>query len=282
MKCIVCKRSCEEVELYEGILEDGMVMVCNLCAENEGIPVIRKPTNEQLSRADKRYSVRERMERLSGMGQTTDISPDQTIVQGNLARLRVPEKRQVNEEVVENYDWNLKIERRRRKMTLSQLAVQSGIDYNTLQLIEKGQLPPNFKEIFLKLESFLGIRLLKYHEPLKVVRTSEDEEKIIREVKKKMGLRVEDYGEEPGGSFMEESEEIVQDDEEFVREKAKKVEKIKRGEFDFSRRGDLTNVTLNDLVEMKKAREKRETRLLRREKESELFGEDVDFDGDEV
>lgn len=265
--------------MYEGILEDGMVMVCSFCAENEGIPIIKKPTNEQLKKAEKRYSVRERMERLSGVGQTTDISPDQTIVQRNLARLRVPEKKQLNEEVLENYDWNIKIERRRRKMTLSQLATQSGIDYNILQSIEKGQLPSNFKEVFLKLESFLGIRLLKYHEPLRVMRTSKDEERIINEVKRKMGLDVGEEEEEEE-EFWEESEDIVQEEEgeRLRKEKIEKVEKIRKGEFDFSRRQDLTNVTLNDLVEMKKAREKHKERLIRREKESSLFGEDIDLE----
>lgn len=270
------------MDLYEGILEEGMVMVCNFCAENEGIPIIRKPTNEQLKKAEKRYSVRERMERLSGFGQTTDISQDQAVVQRNLARLRMPEKKQLNEEVLENYDWNLKIERRRRKMTLPQLATQSGIDYDTLNMIEKGQLPSNFKEVFLRLESFFGIRLLKYHEPLKVIRTPEDEEKIINDVKRKMGLEVEE-DEESEDDFVEEPE-VVQDYEEKERlkkEKVEKVEKIRKGEFDFSRRQDLKNVTLNDLVEMKRARERQEKRIIKREKESELFGEDVDLEIDE-
>lgn len=270
--------------MYEGILEDGMVMVCSLCAENEGIPVIKKPTSEQLSKAERRYSVRERMERLSGVGQTTDISPDQTMVQRNLARLKMPEKKQLNEEVVENYDWNIKIERRRRKMTLPQLAAQSGIDYDTLQLVEKGQLPSNFKEIFLKLESFLGIRLLKYHEPLKVIRTPEDEKRIINEVKRKMGLKVEDYDEEPDEDFIEGPVEVFQEEEpvRLKKERAEKVEKIRKGEFDFSKRQDLSNVTLNDLVEMKRVRERQEKRLIKRERESELFGEDVDLDIDEI
>jgi ribosome-binding protein aMBF1 (putative translation factor) len=274
MRCFVCKKTCEEVELYEGILEDGMVMVCKICAENEGVPIIQKPSQEQLKKADVRYTVRERMERLSGMRETTDISPDQMIVHKNLARLRVPAKKQIHEDIFDDYNWKIKIERRRKKMTISQLATATGVDYRILQAIEQGKLPENFRDIFSKLEIVLNVKLLKHHEDKVIRKTPEDERRIINEVKRKMGDEIE---------IDELEEEIENKPEEKAREREKreKLSKIYMGEADFSKREDLNNITLNDLVRMKKEREKREKLVQKKIEESELIGDDIELEFDE-
>ncbi len=265
MRCFICKRSGEEVDLYEGILEDEMVMVCSLCAENERIPIIKKPSQEQLKKADVRYNVRERMERLSGMREATEISPDQINTQKNLARLKIPKKKQLNKDIFDDYDWKVKIGRRRRKMTISQLARAIGIDYKIIQSIEYGKLPENFREVLLKLESFLNVNLLKHHEDKTIIKTDEDEQKIINNVKRKMGIEIEDKSKE----------------KEIEKEKKEKLDRIYKGEADFSKREDLANVTLSDLVEMKRVREKREKKIKEKEIESELIGDEIDIELEE-
>ncbi|MFA4960914.1 MAG: hypothetical protein WC548_04600 [Candidatus Pacearchaeota archaeon] len=286
MRCSVCRKSGDEVELFKGISEDGVVMICEFCAEREGMPIIKKPTMKQLEDADKRYSVRERMERMSGRREITDISPDQSIVQRNLSKLRMPEKRQSNEEVVYDYNWVIKIERRRRKMTTSQLAHGVGVSADVINQIEQGKLPKNFKEIFLKIESFLGVKLLKNHEPLVAIKTKEDEYKILQEVGQKIGIKVAEK------KFEDENEPLkkIEEPEKLgvSNEKKEKLNRLSKGELDFSRRTDLTNVTLNDLVDMKRAREKREERI-RKESRADVVGddinisdEDLDFNLDEV
>jgi ribosome-binding protein aMBF1 (putative translation factor) len=286
MRCKVCKKEDEEVELFKGVLEDEMVMICEYCAGREGVPIIKKPTSKQLEDAEKRYSVRERMERMSGRKDTTEISPDQMVVQKNLARLRMPEKRQINDDVVYDYNWQIKIERRRRKMTSQQLGREVGIDAKIIDLIEQGKLPKNYKEILLKLESFLGVKLLKYHDPIITPRTKEDERKILEEVGQKMGIAPSRTDEEEDDFELDKYEEPIKEiaiaPVRVPVEKREKLNRISRGEVDFSRRMDFTNVTLNDLVEMKKAREKREARIIQKEVESEMMGDDIDLDLDEV
>ena len=132
MRCSVCKRTSDEVRLLEGILKAEMVRVCTECAKTEGIPLVHKPSEEQLEKANERYSVRERMERLSGMRDTTEISNDQIVTQGNLAKLRAPPKKQYNDEVLDNYYWTLNIARRRKKLSINQLSRLIGIEVNIL------------------------------------------------------------------------------------------------------------------------------------------------------
>ena len=126
MKCFVCGLTSEVIEIYEGIYSSSMVSVCKKCAENENIPVIRKPSEGQLEQANKTYTVRERMENISTprMYNVSEISSDQSMVQKNLSRLRVPPKKELHEEVVEDYPWEVNMARRRRKLSIKQTAEQ--------------------------------------------------------------------------------------------------------------------------------------------------------------
>ena len=263
MRCAICKRESDEVKLFEGILKAEIVIVCPECAKKEGIPLIQKPSEEQLQKAEERYSVRERMERISGIRDTTEISNDQTVTQGNLSKLRIPPKKQHNDEVLENYYWTLNLARRRKKLSISQLAGLIKIEANILQSIERGRIPEDFKEIFLKLESSLAIKLLKNHKPkVNFIRTRDEEQEIFKSVKEKMG--------------QSNSDKIISE------EKREAMEKIAKGEFDFSRSESLQNVTLNDLIEIKKVREKKKTKNKIQIQTDAMLGDDIDLDIEEL
>jgi len=262
MRCAICKRASEEVELFEGIYGVDMVNICDLCAEKEDIPIIKKPSEAQLEKADERFSVRERMERLSsGPRKTTKISNEQMIVQGNLARLKMPEKKQFHEDVVEDYYWVLNISRRRLKMSISQLAEKIGVEAEVIKSIEQGKIPEKFEEIFLKLEAYLGIKLLKKLGPnIKFVRNYDEEKEILERVQRRIdGV----------------------DDDDFDEEKSEKIEQISKGEANFSKRGDLQDVTLNDLITMKREREKKSAQRKKKIQTEAMVGEDIDLEIEE-
>lgn len=250
-RCTICKKTSEEIQLYTGILDAEMVMVCEHCAEEEGIPLIKKPSEKQLNRADKKYTVRERMEILSGSRDATDISDDQMVTQRNLAKLRAPPKKQYHEDVLDNYSWTLNIARRRAKLTASQLAEKTQVSSEIIRSIEKGKIPENFEEIFPKLENYLGIKLLKNNGgKINFIRKREEEDKILESVRKKI---------ESPNSLDE------------------PTPKKKIG-LDFSSRESLENVTLNDLVEMKRAKEAREKKRKSKIQEDSILGEDIDLE----
>ena len=261
MRCIVCKIPSDEIELFKGIQVDGMVMVCKACAEKEGIPIIKKPSESQLNKADERYTVRERMERMSGMRDTTEISNDQMVTQGNLARLRMPAPKQQHEDVLDNYYWTLNIERQRKKLSVNQLAEKMQVTPSIIQGVEKGRLPENFEDLFIKLEAYLGIKLLKNHKKqISFTRTVDEQNEILEDVRRKMGAP-------------KSTEEYKEEREEFK-------EKLSKGDIDFSRRRDLSNVTLNELVEMKKKREKSAIIKKVKAEEEAMLGDDLDIDVD--
>ncbi len=252
MRCAVCKKGSQEVELFEGILNVEMIMICPICAEKEGIPIIRKPSEEQLSKGEERASVRERMEKMSGMKDRTEISGDQTAIQGNLAKLRVPEKKERHEDVLDDYYWTLNMSRRRKKWSINQLAEKIGIEPEIIQDIEKGKIPQNFEEVFTKFEVFFGIKLLKnYRTKVKFTRTKDEEMEILKSVRQKMN--------DPSESSTPPKKEI-----------------------DFSSKESMEDVTLNDLVEMKRQREKQETKMKSKVQTDAMVGDDIDLELDEL
>ena len=260
-RCIICKKTSDEIELFKGIKTDGMVMVCSGCAEKEGIPIIKKPSESQLDKADKRYTVRERMERISGARDASEISEDQTITQGNLAKLKMPEPKQHHEDILDNYYWTLNLARRRRKMTITQLAEKMQESPETIQEIEKGKLPENFETLFIKLEAFLAIKLLKNQKrKINFTRTVDEQEEILENVRKKMGG----------------SENISDDLEEGLEFK----EKLSKGEIDFSKREELSDVTLDDLIDRKKKKEKDAIIKKVKSEEEAMLGDDLDMELD--
>ena len=276
MKCTICKKTADETQLYTGILESDMVMICEECAESEGVPIIKKPSEVQLSKADERYSVRERMERMSGMHDAKQAKNASFVAQGDVTKLRVPPKKEYHEDVLDNYYWTLNIARRRTKLSINQLAESVKIDADILQSIEKGKIPENFEEIFLKLEVFLGIKLLKNHKKkLNFVRTRDEEQRILNDVKRKINP-VELQNTDTNTATPHDSKHIKQG------EKKEQLKKISKGEIDFSRKEDLVGITLNDLVEMKKKRESVSVRKKAKANEDAMFGDDLELDTDDL
>lgn len=264
-RCIICKKPWEIIELYEGIYDNEMIMVCEECANEEKIPILRKPSPDQLNQAEKRYSVRERMEKMSGMHRhRTGLSKDQQIVQQNINRLKMPEPKQTHEDVVNNYYWELNMARRRKKMTLNQVAIKTNVPLEALEAIEKGKIPKGFEQIFVRLEDFFGIKLLKHHKKrINYIIPIEEEEEILSEVRRKMETRVVD--EDP------EFEELDK------RQKETKLSELDDGELDFSDKEKLDEITLSDLVELKKQKEQKEKREKLRQQTEEFIGDDIDI-----
>jgi len=254
--CAICKKTPEETTLYPGILASEMINICEECAEDQGVPIIKKPSESQLTQADRNYSVRERLDRMSGRRDTTDISRDQTVTQGNLAKLRMPKPKQEHPDALDNYYWEINMARRRAKMTTSQLAKKIDTTSYKIQSIEKGALPEDFKDIFLKLEALLGIHILKNHDnQINFSRKHQNQEKEILEA-------VQDKMNNPERE-LEELEEIE------VQE-----EKIDIAQVRLSKRENLKDMTLNDLVDRKRAREKQKLKS----KQDEMLGDDLDID----
>ncbi|RMD66209.1 helix-turn-helix domain-containing protein [Candidatus Pacearchaeota archaeon] len=138
-------------------LEDGkIVRVREDYARREGLPIIRKPRiyqlHERLSSQPKQS--KEVLSRKAGCDYTKPL----------LDYLKNPDEwksEQVMSELVDNFHWIIKLERRKRGLTRKQLAKLLGESEDAIKLIENGVLPSKDFVLINKIQQVLGINLRK-------------------------------------------------------------------------------------------------------------------------
>lgn len=162
-KCVRCERDGSEARLLDGVYDKQRVKICSICARIEGIPVIRRPSTEQLRMAEKPYSVQERLSRMAGL--KTERQEKQT-KPGSFEEFNKERIRKIKESVkplnlVDNYNWYIQRMRRARNMTRKQLAESIAESEEAIKMVEQGVLPSDAEELIKKLEQFFMIKLVK-------------------------------------------------------------------------------------------------------------------------
>jgi ribosome-binding protein aMBF1 (putative translation factor) len=218
------------------------------------------------------------MERLSGMDRRK-LSREHIIAGENLAKLKLPEKKQSHPDLVENYDWQMRMARRRRKMTPSQLANLSGVQETLINELEKGIIPGdlNFLQHIKKIQNNLGIQLLKDEASLVDMGDSgkrkEHEKIILEEVRKKILLN-----KSPEEKIkINQIDDIDKIEETISQEKKEKLKKFVAGDLKISTRDNLKELKLSDLIEMKRQRDLRQKEILKKKQIEDMFGEEIEF-----
>ena len=277
MDCEICKRMGIENDAVKVIWEGEVVNSCKTCAMREGMPIVKKATQEQVDASNVHYSVRERMERMSNRKPT--VMREQAITHKNLARLHFPTVRQNHEDLIENYDWTLRTARRRKKLSIAQLALTSGLIPEDIQKLESGQIVNNLEPIATRLENTLGIVLLKKTSKLAQARYVRRENEMIQDTLAIADDKIIDLPKAEKKSLLkklfsrkkeEANEDIVElKAEDIVPEKKEIFEKIATGKMDFSKRRNVEQITLKDLAELKKRKEK-----------GEMFGDELEVEDD--
>lgn len=269
-KCSICGKSEEEVSLYEGVGKFGISKFCYSCSNKENIALVKKPSPEQLAEAEKRKTVREVMEKMS-FGKK--VQNENRVIHKNLSKLKIPHAKESHGDLVENYDWILKQARRRAKMSTAQISELAKIDKVQYESLESGSLFSGFQSVASSVENILKIKILKTpntetalipSRPIKSKRIEETEKDILESVRQKMGKHktLVEKAKTDGIDFYEDIEteygiiDIDEIAEKKKRQKEDEMERIERelieDEFDFSKKENLENITIQDLVELKK------------------------------
>jgi ribosome-binding protein aMBF1 (putative translation factor) len=283
--CAVCGKREEEVALFDGIYNNKLTKICYPCSRIEEVMLIRKPTAEQLAEAEKRKSVRELMENMS-MPQKRLMTKDNIIAHKDLAKLRFPGMKQEHGDLISNYDWVLKNARRHMKLSTTQIAEKAGVQKAQIESLEGGQLFNGFEKVAAALENVLNVKILKasgavlrYAKPSERIEMAkqsqpaptrqnsqqESREKGIFASVKRAADRFrgkEIYYDDRENEIAKERIDIndlkLMKEKEREEKKKRLDEEISSDKFDFSRRENLDNISLQDLAELKKLREKRE------------------------
>jgi len=158
--CPVCN---SEKELVEAISSEEIVSVCRNCAISNGMPIIQRPTNEQIQNTQKFVSHKERVEKFMGKSKSKTPEVDnelKKIIAHNVKAGEYPK-------LVDNFHWVIMHARRMKKISQKQLGEAIAEPEVLIEMAEKAKLPDNYDRLIIKLEQFLGIKLRREDTPEK-------------------------------------------------------------------------------------------------------------------
>ncbi|MDD5012288.1 MAG: hypothetical protein PHQ66_01420 [Candidatus Nanoarchaeia archaeon] len=158
-ECFRCGVSGERVRLHDAISNKGIVKVCSDCANIEKIPIINKPTENQIKEAQRHRTVHERLVGV-GLGKKLTTSHETTL--RDLVDQKFKNRGvQSHPDLIENFHWKIQQVRRAKRITREEFIRGIGESDATVKMVEQGFLPSNDYKIINKIEGFLGINLRK-------------------------------------------------------------------------------------------------------------------------
>lgn len=158
MECSVCGISGEKTRLLDVISPKGIIKICEGCLE-EDMPILRRPTTFQLKEAEKNQRIYPKESEKKSEETKAEITLKE-ITDRNYEKAITKEKR-LSSELVDNFHWIIMRVRRMKKLTQEQLAKEISESTAVIKMAEKGILPEDDYRLVNKLESFLGIKIIK-------------------------------------------------------------------------------------------------------------------------
>jgi len=124
--CKRCGKAENEALLFQVIDRNGLAVLCEDCAKNEGSPVIKRPSEENAIKF----------------------------------ALAQKAKKSVSSDLIDNFHWQVMMSRRRTRLSQKQLAQELGVSEQDIAKVESGKQAEN-PEVIRKIENFFRINLHK-------------------------------------------------------------------------------------------------------------------------
>ncbi len=142
-----------DFELQEKIveaLEDGrIVRVTESYAKNEGLAILRKPSFQENKPQTQQQQIEKR-------GSSTSFAIKESIMKAPSWK-----EKQVIAELVPNFHWQIRVERKKHNLTKAQLAKAINESEENIKLLEFGKLPSEDFVLVNKLQRYFNINLRK-------------------------------------------------------------------------------------------------------------------------
>jgi ribosome-binding protein aMBF1 (putative translation factor) len=180
MECFKCGISGDKALLFDAISNKGIIKICEKCFKEENIPIISKPIDSQINEYKKktkeppqikRSVVYERLSHISGIRvedgreeksfELLEKEDDLKKIANKNFQEKLEEKPSSKPYLVDNFHWIIMRARRLEKITAEQLAKKIVEPESAIKMAEKGILPEDDKKLISKLESHLGVSLVK-------------------------------------------------------------------------------------------------------------------------
>jgi ribosome-binding protein aMBF1 (putative translation factor) len=185
-KCVRCARNEDEVRLFDGFYVNDSVKICERCSLISNIPIIKRPSVDQLKISEKPYGVRERLEKMNHLNQ--DKKTNKTPFEELNELEKKPELEKPEDlvfKLVDNFHWTIQTERRRKGLSTKQMADILGESEAAIKMLEKGIVPNKAMNLITAIEQYLKIKLIK--KDSFTLENKKDESLFIKKIQEKEG-----------------------------------------------------------------------------------------------
>ncbi len=162
MECSECGVDGSKIVLFDVLSSQGVEKICKNCHRGDMV-VLRRPTTFQLKESEKKTSVYN--------GKYNEFNPVKKELKKTEESLkslvdrtyenRVSVDRKPRLDLVENFHWIIMRARRMKKLTQAQLAKEISESESAIKMAERGVLPEDDYRLVNKIESLLGIKIVK-------------------------------------------------------------------------------------------------------------------------
>jgi ribosome-binding protein aMBF1 (putative translation factor) len=163
-ECFRCGVSEDKVKIYHAISGRGIVKICEDCNKIEQLPIMSKPTDEQIlqSKSPRSKSIQDRLKAMRGeIDKNRVVGKEVTLRQIIDKKFQAQKSQMPPSDLIPNFHWEIQRAKRVKKITREEFAKGIGESDVNVRMIEQGFLPNNDYKIINKIESFLGISLRK-------------------------------------------------------------------------------------------------------------------------
>jgi ribosome-binding protein aMBF1 (putative translation factor) len=162
-ECFRCGVSEDKAKIYHAISGRGIVKICEDCNRIEQLPIMSKPTDEQIlqSKSPRSKSIQDRLKAMRGEIDKNRVVGKEVTLRQLIDKKFQAQKPQVPSDLIPNFHWEIQKAKRIKRLTREGFAKGIGESEATVRMIEQGFLPNNDYKIINKIESFLGISLRK-------------------------------------------------------------------------------------------------------------------------
>lgn len=138
-------------KIVEAIEDGKIVRVPESYARRESLPILRRSAVEEMSKNPQQ--VQEKNKRMQ-----SDYKVD---IMEKLKKKTSWKEKQVLSELLENFNWIIKTERRKKGLTRKQVAQMISESEDNIKMLEYGTLPTDDFVLINKMQKFYGVNLRK-------------------------------------------------------------------------------------------------------------------------
>lgn len=154
MECFKCGADSDSEEILQAISNQEIVHVCKKCAEDEDIPIIKKP----ISKEEEKKSLLAPIIKKGLVVPRGEFGMRDLVDRNYLDR---SERKTLASDLIDNFHWAIMVARRKKKISVKEVAERIQEPESVLLGMEKGVLPLDYQKIIEKLENALNVILFK-------------------------------------------------------------------------------------------------------------------------